>query len=68
MLKSRKIMGMIFLLVMTLLFSGCHFGSSKTTITSIEVDSSTLEASYDVETFDITSIKIKVNYSDGTNK
>jgi len=61
-------MGMIFLLVMTLLFSGCHFGSSKTTITSIEVDSSTLEASYDVETFDITSIKIKVNYSDGTNK
>ena len=68
MVKSRYVIGMIFLLVVSIfLFSGCNFGSTPKTITSIEVDPTTLEESYDVDTFDISTIKIKVNYSDGTS-
>jgi len=64
-MTSLKKIRTFLLLILTIVFlSACDF-NSQTTITSIEVDETTLEDNYDIDTFDLSSINIKVSFSDG---
>lgn len=60
--------GLILLSIFTLLvLTGCNM-FSQTTITSIEIDQSTVLDEYDINTIDITMIDIIVHNSDGSNQ
>jgi hypothetical protein len=61
----KKIGTLIFLIVAIFISSGCNLLTSEATVTSIEVDATALEESYDIETFELSSISIKVSFSDG---
>ncbi|MFA7127395.1 MAG: hypothetical protein WC182_07610, partial [Bacilli bacterium] len=52
-------------MVSIFILSGCELFAPQATITSIEVDLTTLEENYDIDTFNLSSISIKVSFSDG---
>ena len=63
---SLKKIGTLFLFMVSIfILSGCEFITSQETVTSIEVEATTLEDSYDIDTFELSSISIKVSFSDG---
>jgi len=63
----KKVKVFFLLMVSLFILSGCDFftNTPQATITSIEVDLTTLEENYDIDTFDLSSISIKVSFSDG---
>lgn len=63
---SIKIIGTLVLFMFSIfILSGCEFITSQETVTSIEVEATTLEDSYDIDTFELSSISIKVSFSNG---
>jgi hypothetical protein len=63
-----KLITKIFLFLgISLFLVGCDEIQTNKQITSIEIDQSTLSESYDVESFDLSTIKLIVNYSDDTS-
>jgi len=63
---GRKILGLILLSVFALVVVGCNDIQSNKKIISISIDQSTLSENYDVESFDLSTIKLIVEYSDDT--
>ena len=64
-ISIKKIGTLVLFMVSIFILSGCEFLTSQSTITSIEVEATTLEDSYDIDTFELSSISIKVSFSDG---
>ncbi|NMA05195.1 MAG: hypothetical protein GX931_02355, partial [Acholeplasmataceae bacterium] len=64
----RKIRNLLVIIVSFFVLAGCDSLTSNAKITSIEVDTTSLEESYDLDNFDLSSIKIKVFYTDGEYK
>ncbi|MDD4213053.1 MAG: InlB B-repeat-containing protein, partial [Bacilli bacterium] len=64
-ISIKKIGILVLFMVSIFILSGCEFLTSQSTITSIEVEATTLEDSYDIDTFELSSISIKVSFSDG---
>ena len=64
-ISIKKIGALVLFMVSIFILSGCEFLTSQATITSIEVEATTLEDSYDIDTFELSSISIKVSFSDG---
>lgn len=67
-ISFKKIWTLVLFIVSIFILSGCEFFNQQATITSIEVDATTLEDSYDVNAFELSSISIKVSFSDGKFK
>ncbi|MDD2259221.1 MAG: DUF6273 domain-containing protein [Bacilli bacterium] len=64
-ISLKKIGTLIIFIVSISILSGWGLFEPQATITSIEVDAATLAESYDIDTFELSSINIKVTYSDG---
>ncbi|MFA5482347.1 MAG: hypothetical protein WC278_03170 [Bacilli bacterium] len=64
-ISLKKIGTLIIFIVSIFILSGWGLFEPQATITSIEVDAATLAESYDIDTFELSSINIKVTYSDG---
>ncbi|MCK9470796.1 MAG: hypothetical protein M0Q88_03460 [Bacilli bacterium] len=64
-ISINKIVALVLFMFSIFILSGCEFITSKETVTSIEVEATTLEDSYDIDTFELSSISIKVSFSDG---
>ncbi len=64
----KKIRNLLMLVVSIFILTGCDVINSQLPISSIEIDGTTLEDSYEIDNFDLSSIKIKVSFSDGTFK
>ncbi|MCK9470872.1 MAG: InlB B-repeat-containing protein [Bacilli bacterium] len=64
-ISIKKIGTLVLFVIIILVLSGCDLFTSQETVTSIEVEATTLEDSYDIDTFELSSISIKVSFSDG---
>ena len=64
-ISIKKIGALVLFMFSIFILSGCEFITSQDTVTSIEVEATTLEDSYDIDTFELSSISIKVSFSDG---
>ncbi|HHX00476.1 MAG TPA: hypothetical protein GX740_04140, partial [Acholeplasmataceae bacterium] len=64
-ISIKKIGAIVLFMFSIFILSGCDSITSQETVTSIEVEATTLEDSYDIDTFELSSISIKVSFSDG---
>ena len=62
----KLISKIVLLLGISLFLVGCNGTQSEKKISSIAVDQNTLKESYDVESFDLSTIKLIISYDDGT--
>ena len=63
-----KLLTKIFLILGVLLFLvGCNEVQADKEITSITIDQSSISESYDVESFELSTIKLIINYNDDTS-
>ncbi|MGD9887549.1 MAG: ABC transporter substrate-binding protein [Bacilli bacterium] len=67
-MKLRVIKSGLFIIIMSTLFlSACNFFQAKTVV-AIEIDATTIEEPFDIDTFDLSNISILVRYSDNTTE
>lgn len=62
----KLITKIVLLLGISLFLVGCNGTQSEKKISSIAVDQNTLKENYDVESFDLSTIKLIISYDDGT--
>lgn len=62
----KLITKIVLLLGISLFLVGCNEIQSEKEISSIAVDQNTLNENYDVESFDLSTIKLIISYDDGT--
>ncbi|MGD9605684.1 MAG: leucine-rich repeat protein [Bacilli bacterium] len=67
-MKLKKGFVLLFGLLTLLFVSGCNFFSPNITVTNISVDPSTFSGEYYLDDFDLTTIHIIVEMSDGTTE
>ena len=67
-ISLKKIETLVLFIISIFVLSGCNYFNQQATITSIEVDATTLEDTYDVDAFELSSISIKVSFSNGKFK